>query len=236
MFALVFTVGCGAKAVTVTPTTPEGQVLTTARVSVGGTLVGTGQVAVPRQPGSTVYVDGGPGWMPQSIQITRQTPKEVQVALMRDELYMSTVEDTNQVINRWLNLNVQPTVAQQGTWWPAIIAALTGQSFEMEMMDPNSGFVRTAWKERNFGYVIARRRFVGNIVSTQPLTWRVMYEVQIKSPQANDFEAYNRGFREELDALAEIRGRIEGGGSAQPVQQQPVQQQPVIQPVIQPAY
>jgi hypothetical protein len=63
-----------------------------------------------------------------------------------------------------------------------------------------------------------------------------MYEVQIKSPQANDFEAYNRGFREELDALAEIRGRIEGGGSAQPVQQQPVQQQPVIQPVIQPAY
>jgi hypothetical protein len=96
-----------------------------------------------------------------------------------------------------------------GSWWATVVNAIATQDFEPEMMDANSGFLRTAWKQRTYNNgVSVRRRFVGNVVQTSPLQWRVRYEVQMMRQGDQNWTDYGRGFREELDALGEVRARI----------------------------
>ena len=92
------------------------------------------------------------------------------------------------------------------SWWSVIINAIGSQDLEMELMDAKSGFIRTAWKERMFGSAGLRRRFVGNVVTLEPLTWRLKYQVQ-NTRNGRDWADYDRGIKEEFDVIAEIRGR-----------------------------
>lgn len=207
--AVLSLTGC-ARSLMVRATTPDGQILQEAQLSADGTVVGNGQVQLRRRPGQLITASAGPEWYPQSTTISRATPRTLDLQLQPNELYRSTTEDANQVINRWLTLDVSDRA--QDSWWASIVAAMTGQSFEIELLDQSSGFLRTAWKQRSYGPVEVRRRFVGNIISTSPLQWRLRYEVQVRPIGSTNWNAYDRGFQGELDALAEIRARIEGDG------------------------
>lgn len=203
-------IGCGGRRpFVIMPTSTAGAVVQEARVSVNGQFVGSGSVEVRRERAMVVTVDASPQYEPAQVQVDQRAQSPLVVTLREDELFMSTVEDTNQVVNVWLTLNIGPQAQMTQSWWSTIINAIATQDFEPEMMDAASGFLRTAWKQVTFrNGASVRRRFVGNVVQTNPLQWRVRYEVQVMRPGMGDWQDYPRGFRDELDALSEVRGRV----------------------------
>lgn len=200
-------VGCGSY-LNIVPIDSNHSVLSQAQVSLNGSAVGSGTVRVERPESAVATIDAGPGWLTTTTQIGPQTPDTLEVVVPVDELYRSTIEDSNQIINRWLTMEVSEEAEADGSWWSTIDAAIAGQDFEMEMLDQGSGFIRSAWRERSYPGVSVRRRFVGNVVGQTPLRWRIKYQVEVRYDNQQNWVAYDRGFRDELDALIEIRSRF----------------------------
>lgn len=205
---VVFAAGC-TKTITVIPTDKDGNEIKEARIVVDGTPTGQGQTAVQISNPVSVTVDGRPQYFSESFTVGAQSPNPLRVSLREDEIYALTIADTNKVINQWLTLSISESAAENAGWWTVVVNAIATQDFEMEMMDQKSGFVRTAWKERKFGERGLRRRFVGNVVSADPLQWRVKYQVETTNDGQN-WKEFDRGVKEELDAIEEIRGRTQG--------------------------
>ncbi len=206
VLGLMTMIGCRGKQMTIVPVDDQGAEVRTAQVSVDGVPIGQGttQMRAPKTD-SSVSVDAAPDYYQETFVVTSETRGPLEVALRRDEIYALTVEDTNKVVNRWLTMAISDQA--QDSWWSVVVNAIATQDFEMELMDAKSGFVRTAWKERSFGSEGVRRRFVGNVVTTDPLTWRIKYQVQ-RTHNGRDWVDYDRGVKAELDVIDEIRGRM----------------------------
>lgn len=201
--------GC-VKNVTVVPTDKNGSTVEDARILINGTPTGQGATAITVKDPVTVTVDAKPRYYSETFQVGKQSPSPLKVMLREDEIYAATVEDTNKIINQWLTLNISPKASKDALWWSVVVNAISTQDFEMELMDQKSGFIRTAWKQRGFGKRALRRRFVGNVVSQSPLQWRVKYHVEISEDGGANWKGFDRGIKEELDAIQEIRGRTQG--------------------------
>ncbi len=205
--AVALSAGC-VKRVTVVPIDREHNVLEAARVRADGRDVGVGVTAVAVRQGATqVTVSSGPEWLTASRRLDEQSPGRIEIMLEPNELYRSTVEDVNRVVNHWINLSIAEP--RRDSWWSTVVAAISGANFEIEIMDAASGFLRTAWRETTLGAIVGRRRITGNIVTHDPLVWRFRYEVQYRAAREQEWHDYDRGFADELRVLQEIRGRTE---------------------------
>lgn len=203
----VVSIGC-VKAVTIVPIDDAHNVLSAARVRADGRDVGVGVTRVEvRQGAAQVTVSAGPDWIEASRRLDDLSPDRIEVMLAPNELFRSTVEDTNRVVNQFMSVSI--ALWRHDTWWTSVVAAITGADFEVEIMDAASGFLRTAWRETNFGPLAGRRRITGNIVTHDPLVWRFRYEVQHREADSQDWHDYDRGFADDLRVLSEIRGRTE---------------------------
>jgi hypothetical protein len=195
-----------SKRVTVVPLGEGRKPMPEARVVVDGRPAGQGTTSVEIKKAISVTIEPGAGWLAESFSLDKTSPSPIEVSLRPDEVYRATEADTNQVVNRWLTLNITRSAEANDEWWAAIAASMSGQDFELEMMDARSGFVRTAWKRSQFSNGVVRRRFVGNVVQKTPLKFRVKYEVELA--RGDDWISYERGFRQDMDALNEMRQRI----------------------------
>jgi hypothetical protein len=196
----------GPKRVTVVPLGDGRKPLAEARIVVDGKPVGQGTTAVEIAKPISVTIEPPAGWLVESFALDAKSPSPLEVALRPDEVYRATEADVNQIVNRWLTLNITKSAEANDEWWAAVAASVSGQDFEMEMMDARSGFIRTAWKQSRFANGLVRRRFVGNVVAKSPLQFRIKYEVEIADGE--NWIGYPRGFRQDMDALAEMRNRI----------------------------
>jgi hypothetical protein len=194
------------KKVTVVPLGEDRKPIPAARVVVDGKPIGQGTTSVVVEKPVSVTIEPGAGWLGESFSLDKSSQSPIEIAIRPDEVYRATEADTNQVVNRWLTLNITKSAVADDEWWAAIAASMSGQDFELEMMDARSGFVRTAWKRSQFANGVVRRRFVGNVVQKAPLKFRVKYEVELA--RGDDWINYERGFRQDMDALAEMRQRI----------------------------
>ena len=194
------------KKVTVVPLGEDRKPISAARIVVDGKPIGQGTTSVRVEKPVSVTIEPGAGWLAESFSLDKTSQSPIEIAIRPDEVYRATEADTNQVVNRWLTLNVTRSAQADDEWWAAIAASMSGQDFELEMMDARSGFVRTAWKRSQFANGVVRRRFVGNVVQKAPLKFRVKYEVELA--RGDDWIAYDRGFRQDMDALSEVRQRI----------------------------
>lgn len=208
--AILFALGSGCSFLpskaTVTPVDSAGSEVSRASISANGRPVGQGTTRISTSSNEmSVTIDARPEFFVETFSLKAKDKGSYRVPLRRDEIYALTIQDSNQVMNRWITLNISQ--AASGDWWSAIINAIGTQDMEMELMDEKSGFIRTAWKARNFGAHGIRRRFVGNKVTVSPLTWRFKYQVE-RTNNGRDWVAYDRGVKNELDIIAEIRARI----------------------------
>ena len=194
------------KKVTVVPLGEDRKPIAKARIVVDGKPIGQGTTSVIVEKPIAVTIEPGAGWLAESFSLDKTSQSPIEIAIRPDEVYRATEADTNQVVNRWLTLNITRSAQADDEWWAAIAASMSGQDFEMEMMDARSGFIRTAWKRSQFANGVVRRRFVGNVVQKAPLKFRVKYEVEVA--RGDDWIAYERGFRQDMDALSEMRQRI----------------------------
>jgi len=205
---LLFTLAGCVKIVTIVPLDDQRRVVSDAQVTADGRDVGVGVTDVEVLHGSLrVSVAAGPQWLPGTAVLDDASPSRLEVMLRPNDLYLTTTEDRNQVVNQWINITIAG--ARRTTWWSTVVAAMSGADFELEIMDAASGFVRTAWRQRSYGPFVARRRFTGNIVTQDPLTWRIRYEVQYRQQGEEDWRDYDRGFADDLRVLQEIRARTE---------------------------
>lgn len=93
--------GC-VKRVTIVPIDAEHNVLSDARVRADGQDVGVGVTNVAVRNGATqVTVMSGPEWLRTSRRLDARSPGRLEVMLQPNQLYLQTVEDNNQVVNRW---------------------------------------------------------------------------------------------------------------------------------------
>jgi hypothetical protein len=191
--------------VTIVPLDPTETPLEQARVSADGVPTGAGTTQLRIKAPTAVQVDASPEYKSESFTVDTESDKVIRVVLAVDELYAATVADENKVINRWITFEIAAGAQENDTWWTAVVNAISGLDFEMEMMEARSGFVRTAWRETRHGTDTSRRRFVGNTVQQDPLHWRLKYEMMVK--EGDQWTPYDRGFRDDLDALMEIRAR-----------------------------
>ncbi len=205
--ACMLLAGC-VKRVTIVPIDAEHNVLSDARVRADGQDVGVGVTNVAVRNGATqVTVMSGPEWLRTSRRLDARSPGRLEVMLQPNQLYLQTVEDNNQVVNRWISVSMDE--ARRETWWSTVVAAISGADFEVEIMDAASGFLRTAWRVSDYGPIVGRRRITGNIVTHDPLVWRFRYQVEYRQAGSQEWHEYDRGFADELRVLQEIRGRTE---------------------------
>jgi len=190
---------------TVVPVGPDRGPVGGAQVSVDGRVVGTGTTTLKFKRDAIISVAGGPEWVAQSRPVDRRTPARIEVMLPPDRLFLATVDDTNAIVNRWITMTISGRAAS--SWWTTVVNAVQTQGFEPELMDSASGFIRTAWLQNDDLKV--RRRYVGNVVSQEPLVWRVRYEVQRLTDGSAEWQVYDRGFKDEIDAILEIRARTQ---------------------------
>ncbi|MBL4632990.1 MAG: hypothetical protein JKY56_03910 [Kofleriaceae bacterium] len=191
---------------TITPIDSRGSEVSRATVSANGRPMGQGTTQLTTNSDEmSVTIDARPEYFVETFSLKANDKGNYRVPLRRDEIYALTIQDANQVMNRWITLNIAETSSNE--WWSVIINAIGTQDMEMELMDEKSGFIRTAWKARSFGQHGIRRRFVGNKVTVAPLTWRFKYQVE-RTNNGRDWVPYDRGLKNELDIISEIRARI----------------------------
>jgi len=83
----------------------------------------------------------------------------------------------------WNPIQLPPSVSYDKVW-PAVVQAVT-EYFEIEMIDKESGYLRTAWKEeKSFWGNNKRRRCQIRVVSREPIN----IQIQI---QKQEYEIYN---------------------------------------------
>jgi len=212
MFAALVA-GC-VKSVTVVPVDPQHRVLQTARVTADGHDVGVGPSDVAVRGPTRVEVQNGDEWVRASASLNEESPDRIEVLLQPDAAFRETVADQSNIVNTWITLNIAPT--RRTTWWSTIVAAVSGAEFEPEMMDQASGFLRTAWRIHRYeGIAIKiRERVTGNIVTQDPLAWRVRYEVErceidCDGSSANWRPWPGRGFQNAMNMISEIRARTQ---------------------------
>lgn len=205
--------GC-VKSVMIVPVDPQHSVLTNARVSADGHDVGVGPSPVDVRGPTQVEVNNGDEWLRGHASLNDASPDRLEVLLQPDAAFRETVADQSNIVNTWITLNIASP--RRNTWWSTIVAAISGAEFEPEMMDQASGFLRTAWRIHRYeGIAIKiRERVTGNIVTQDPLTWRIRYEVErcetdCDSASPNFRPWQGRGFQSAMNVISEIRARTQ---------------------------
>jgi len=181
LFSAVFIFVSCTHTVTVSPVDEEsGEVIQETEVKKNDTPVGTGVTTLEIDRPTTITLEPGPEWFSKNFSVNENTPETIDVSLRRNYFYRRTTQDTNDVANKWLNIQVSENMQEDREWWSTVVNALLSADYELERMEKSSGYIRTSWMTVQLNEWKARRRFRGNIVDKDPLKWRIRYEIEVK--------------------------------------------------------
>ena len=207
--ALLSTVGCSSNLTTLILTEPPG-----AFVKVGSTNKGPAPVEHRfdfSEKHQEVVQATLAGYFPVREVVTRQdlNPGEaLTIALEADPLWAETIE--SQATNRWLRIHVNPDFALDDMW-TRIVDSISSRYSVIEVLDPVSGYVRSAAETRTFQsrgkMVAARTQIIGTISSNEPLVYKLKI-ISDSSIAGGPWMPYDRVFKDDAQLIDELQNRL----------------------------
>ncbi len=142
----------------------------------------------------------------------------INVRLEKDEAYDSTISD--QIANTWLSIEPNKTLGEDGQAdqdkvWQKLISVVTDNFSDLEQMDRQSYYLRTAWRVREYDYVVMRNRLVVKLGVATNFAIKVqlesMFAVKDTSSAAvsdEDFKPYNRVLKADKETIDFLRDQL----------------------------
>ena len=123
-------------------------------------------------------------------------------------------ETTNsEATNRWLRLQVDPTINQSDTW-QKIVDSVTTAYDSLEQLDYQSGYIRSISQKREFtggpeGDFTIRTQFLGSISSRSPLIYKFKLRAEKNVKREGDrWRPYDRVFKNDAELVEELQSRL----------------------------
>ena len=241
-----FALSACSTSVTIIPVDENGVPVADAEVRVDGILRGTGatHVRVGGDYAKQIAINSGPLHFSALLAVDDESESTIRIALPLDRAAADTISSTESKIraNEFVTLGIANGYEQSSEWWRILIDGVSGAQYQPVLIDERSGYLATEWREKRYTVTghqqptIIRRRIIGNIVSQQPLRYRLKLQVERKDLDHPDFSAWNRVYREDSELIADIatRAQASGGFASGTASAAPVYPARSMQPVLRP--
>jgi len=142
----------------------------------------------------------------------------INVRLEKDDAFAATISD--QVANKWLTVAPKSTVGEDGKIdqdkvWQKLVSVVTDNFSDLEQMDRQSYYLRSAWRVRDYDYIVMRNRLVVKLgVGTEfaiKVQLESMYAVKDSSSSTvsdDDFKPYDRVLKSDKETIDFLRDQL----------------------------
>jgi hypothetical protein len=152
------------------------------------------------------------GYHPEQLALDKEAQEvrdgHINLVLMEDEAWRVTT--TSEATNSWLRLQIDSSLDSDAVW-QKLIDSVTSRYANLEQLDVESGYIKTAPEMRRFqgssGSYEVRTRFVCAMSSRKPLIYKVKIEADI-SDRGGRWALYDRVFKEDASLLEELQSRL----------------------------
>ena len=201
-------IGCGTSKIAII-SDPPGALIQANGINVGKSPVNY-QFSFSKTP-TTVVTASKTGFLNEQVVVDKNTPMpkgQLKLFLAEDEAY--NVTSTSEAANNWLRVQVDPRLSSDVVW-QKLVDSVTSRYPSVEMLDSNSGYIRSVYSIRKFKsskneYQI-RTRFICTISSKEPLVYKMKIESE-KAELRQDWEPYFRVFKEDAQLVEELQSRL----------------------------
>lgn len=156
------------------------------------------------------------GFHPYPVRVWKDDVKikggNLHLVLQEDPSWNDTTN--SQATNRWLRLQVDPTIDQQDTW-QKIVDSVTTAYDSLEQLDYQSGYIRSISQKREFsggpdGDFVIRTQFLGSISSKTPLIYKfkIRSERGSKRGSSERWQPHDRVFKNDAELVEELQARL----------------------------
>ncbi|MCO4770054.1 MAG: hypothetical protein KDA24_08505 [Deltaproteobacteria bacterium] len=193
------------------------------RVSINGEFQGVAPVEVTMKlPKDGVIAitaerEGALGLWAKKV-LARDLRGVIKVRLEKDDAFAATISD--QVANKWLTVAPTATLGEDGKVdqdkvWQKLVSVVTDNFSDLEQMDRQSYYLRSAWRVRDFGYIVMRNRLVVKLGVSADFAIKVqlesMYAVKKNSGASvadEDFRPYDRVLKSDKETIDFLRDQL----------------------------
>ena len=155
------------------------------------------------------------GFHPYPVRVRKDDLKikggNLHLVLQEDVAWNDTTN--SEATNKWLRLQVDPTINQADTW-QKIVDSVTTAYDSLEQLDYQSGYIRSISQKREFtggpdGDFVIRTQFLGSISSRTPLIYKfkLRSEKSLKRERDN-WKPYPRVFKNDAELVEELQARL----------------------------
>ena len=205
---------CSSDKVVIVPVDVDGATVDDAEVLIEGTRVGLGPTEVPIERGRSkqILIKKFPEFFPEQFTLKEeQAEQRYYVMLSTDQAFLETLAPSEVTVqcNQYIQVSIPKHHQSNNDWWFRMMSLLNEAQYVLPKVNDRSGFFRTDWKERSYPLrggkqLLVRRRFAGNVVSQDPLRYRLKYEIERKDPDASDFTSWDRVYPEDAEIVRQI--------------------------------
>jgi hypothetical protein len=193
------------------------------RVSVNGEFKGVApiQIIMKLPKKGTVQIsaehEGALGLWTQKVAV-RDLRGVIKIRLEKDDAFSSTISD--QVANKWLMIMPKATVDKDGKIdqdkvWQKLVSVVSDNFTDLEQMDRQSYYLRSAWRVRDYDYIVLRNRLVVKLGVGEDFAIKVqlesMYAVKassISKVRDEDFNTYDRVLKSDKETIDFLRDQL----------------------------
>lgn len=155
-----------------------------------------------------------PGYFDEEVSLTSGDSgskiKDNQLLLAMDEDQSYKITTSSEAVNNWLRIQVDAAL-DKDAMWQKLVDAVTSRYPSLEMIDNNSGYLRSVYIARKFksrhGEFEIRTRFVGSVASKSPLVYKIKVEAELRGG-TEDWKPFQRIFVEDQQLVEEIQARL----------------------------
>ena len=191
-----------------------------AKIFYNGHEVGNGtyQIKFKKSDDFAVLKFEAPGYITKKVKVFRNNPnKTLSYNLLKDEAMASSVggEDGVDIANKFFVVKAKEGLAAEDVWKRIVNVAIN--HFEnVEVMDKDAGWIKTAWIYDDFTgqYVRTKLEIRSQYSTDSQSTYKVKIYSEISedcSKRDEDFQQYNRVLRKYNDVITELQTVIGHG-------------------------
>ena len=191
-----------------------------AKIFYNGHEVGSGtyQIKFKKNDDFAVLKFEAPGYITQKVKVFRSNPnKTLSFTLSKDEAMANSIggEDGVDVANKFFLVQAKEGLSENDVWKRIVNIAIN--KFEnVEVMDKDAGWVKTAWIYDNFTNQSVRTRLEirYQYSGSDQLTYKVKLYSEIaegSTKKDEDFQPYDRVLRKYNDIVTELQTMVGHG-------------------------
>lgn len=155
------------------------------------------------------------GYFSESVIVSPTSPYvlqgQIRLALRENPIWRETV--SSNATNVWLRVQIQQDITAEDVW-QKIVDSVTTAFDSLEQLDPLSGYLRSASRERRWdigdpkGAFLVRTQFIGSLSSKDPLIYKLKIKSDFRWDSWREWQPYERVFKEDAELIEELGGRL----------------------------